>query len=431
MFSSDDGHTALDTTVLEKAASADLSLVLVKRDIGEGNQDIVVHASSNVFGPTITSPVVLGAAGFTLSRNECPHFTGRRCLYKSFDSHERIDLNAMAQTVTDVVIMVREAEQALNRCEWSIFRENLRPINEGHLATQKKILNDTEDDIFRYVLTYITDQHGNDRWVTHFIPKEGPNFSKELSSVIEFLELRHFNGCPESSYKQCFYNTHDNPRARDYTLEGSVSKAHSNFGNLNSHFGKACSILIDTDNLLRKVGLRILTYETHDTTPAVAISADSMAPIGTGAKEKEKEEPKTYSYDVAISYAGEDRELVEELANCLKGHGVQIFYDQFETAELWGKNLYEHLADIYTNKARYCILFVSQYSNKVWPKHERRSAQVRAVSQESEYLLPVRIDDTPVLGLEHVKYLDLRESSPNKVTIEEVCQHMLKKLGKA
>ena len=53
-----------------------------------------------------------------------------------------------------------------------------------------------------------------------------------------------------------------------------------------------------------------------------------------------------YQYDVALSFAGEDREYVEDVATFLKGFGVKVFYDKFEQADLWAKDLYKHLNDL-------------------------------------------------------------------------------------
>ena len=35
-------------------------------------------------------------------------------------------------------------------------------------------------------------------------------------------------------------------------------------------------------------------------------------------------------YHIALSFAGEDRDYVEEVANDLRDHGVDVFYDKFE-----------------------------------------------------------------------------------------------------
>jgi len=48
-------------------------------------------------------------------------------------------------------------------------------------------------------------------------------------------------------------------------------------------------------------------------------------------------------YDVALSYAGAQREYVEQVAAALKGQGVSCFYDNDEQVSLWGKRLVEEL----------------------------------------------------------------------------------------
>ena len=134
---------------------------------------------------------------------------------------------------------------------------------------------------------------------------------------------------------------------------------------------------------------------------------------------------KKYEYDVALSFAGEDRQYAEALANLLKSDGYSAFYDEYEQATLWGKNIYEHLSSIYKDKARYCVIFLSQYyAQKLWPNHERQSAQARAFEENQEYILPIRLDDTEIPGfLSTVGYLDLRSMS-----IEEIYKILVNKL---
>jgi len=55
-------------------------------------------------------------------------------------------------------------------------------------------------------------------------------------------------------------------------------------------------------------------------------------------------------YDVALSFAGEDRALARELAALLRDAGFKVFYDEYEQATLWGKNLYDHLTDVYSKR---------------------------------------------------------------------------------
>ena len=41
-------------------------------------------------------------------------------------------------------------------------------------------------------------------------------------------------------------------------------------------------------------------------------------------------------YDVALSFAGENREYVEEVATVLRASGIKVFYDKFETCTALG-----------------------------------------------------------------------------------------------
>ncbi len=123
---------------------------------------------------------------------------------------------------------------------------------------------------------------------------------------------------------------------------------------------------------------------------------------------------KNYEYDVALSFAGENRAYVEEVAHNLRGRGIKVFYDLFEETNLWGKNLYEYLSEIYQNRARYTVMFISGfYNQKVWTNHERMSMQARAFQESSEYILPARFDDTEIPGmLRTVGYIDLTNRTP-------------------
>lgn len=122
----------------------------------------------------------------------------------------------------------------------------------------------------------------------------------------------------------------------------------------------------------------------------------------------------SYTYDVALSFAGEDRAYVEEVAQILRDRSIRVFYDLFEEANLWGKNLYEYLSEIYQNKARYTVLFISKfYNQKLWTNHERMSMQARAFGESKEYILPARFDDTELPGvLKTIGYISLKHKTP-------------------
>ena len=121
-----------------------------------------------------------------------------------------------------------------------------------------------------------------------------------------------------------------------------------------------------------------------------------------------------FKYDVAISFAGEDRAVAESIAAALHSLGISVFYDDYERAELWGKNLYDHLSEVYRAKARFCVMLLSKhYAEKQWTNHERQAAQARAFAENREYILPIRLDEAEVTGiLGTVGYLRLEKETP-------------------
>ena len=131
-------------------------------------------------------------------------------------------------------------------------------------------------------------------------------------------------------------------------------------------------------------------------------------------------------YDVALSFAGEDRHHAKQLAELLEAGGYSVFYDEFEQAQLWGKDLYVHFSSVYKDQARYCVIFLSKhYAQKLWANHELQSAQARAFEESQEYILPIRLDDTEIRGiLPTVGYLDL-----DSMAIDEIYQALVKKLS--
>lgn len=123
---------------------------------------------------------------------------------------------------------------------------------------------------------------------------------------------------------------------------------------------------------------------------------------------------KRFEFDVALSFAGEDRPFVEATAQVLREMGIRVFYDKYETVKLWGKDLYDHLTEIYKDRARFTVMFISKsYAKKLWTNHERKSAQARAFAASAEYILPARFDNTKIPGvLPTVGYVNLKGLSP-------------------
>jgi hypothetical protein len=146
-----------------------------------------------------------------------------------------------------------------------------------------------------------------------------------------------------------------------------------------------------------------------EATPMPAKSRDSEA---TG------DQPvSAFEYDVALSFAGEDRAYVQPIARILRERGIRVFYDEFALADTWGADLYKFFDEVFRKRARYAVLFISEhYVRKVWPLHETASAQARALISAEPYLLPIRLDDSQLSGLRPtVGFIDARTLDAHEI----------------
>jgi len=170
------------------------------------------------------------------------------------------------------------------------------------------------------------------------------------------------------------------------------------------------SELDQTEIDLASLGFKVRSSETISA--SVSDSSENVLKRRASTRKRLRRE-----YDVALSFAGEDRAYVERVAERLRELGVSVFYDAFEQVNLWGNDLAEHLGSVYGKDSRFVVLFLSRhYASKAWPTHEKRFALARHLSGDEERVLPVRFDETDIPGLPSTTgYLDLRVLTPEKL----------------
>ena len=147
------------------------------------------------------------------------------------------------------------------------------------------------------------------------------------------------------------------------------------------------------------------------------IAPPSEPPANPVERREAKRKEARCEFDVALSFAGEDRKYVEQVAQQLRDLDVAVFYDKFETVDLWGKDLAVHLAKVYSRDSHFVVIFASRhYTKKAWPSHERQHALASHLEGQTGRILPVRIDDSEIPGVPStVGYLDARAVSPEKL----------------
>ena len=139
----------------------------------------------------------------------------------------------------------------------------------------------------------------------------------------------------------------------------------------------------------------------------------------TGAK-------KPYKFDFAISFSGEDRSVAEELEGQLKKRGAVVFFYESYRGSLVGKRLDLEFADVFGPGTQFFVPIVSaSYVERAWPQYEWNVAKREAEKRWKEFILPVRLDDSLLVGLlDTVCYLDLRYHP-----VSEVAYLLIEKLG--
>lgn len=139
---------------------------------------------------------------------------------------------------------------------------------------------------------------------------------------------------------------------------------------------------------------------------------------------------KQYKYEVALSFASEQRDYVKRVSDELDKLGIAHFYDSKKKVALWGKNLAQHLDQVYSKDSKYFVIFISkEYLEKNWTNLEIRSALDRNLKEREEnfqqYILPVRFDNTEIPGL----CSTTGELNAKTHTPEEVACNIAKKLN--
>jgi hypothetical protein len=104
-------------------------------------------------------------------------------------------------------------------------------------------------------------------------------------------------------------------------------------------------------------------------------------------------------YDIAVSFAGAQRALVEPIVRACQALGLTVFYDKDKTVEFWGRNFITGMREVYGGaKTRYVVPFLSEeYLASGYPMDEFNTAMRRAIELGVDgYLLPIVVGSVKV-----------------------------------
>jgi hypothetical protein len=137
-----------------------------------------------------------------------------------------------------------------------------------------------------------------------------------------------------------------------------------------------------------------------------------------------KMEPSTRSFSdhrfqIALSFSGDHRPLVAGVAQKLQERlgAAAVFYDQDHKAQLARPNMDLLLQGVYRNQSDLLVVFLSaQYATRDWCGLEWRVVRDLIKSRQSDRVMLVRLDDSPIEGLLSIDgYLDAREMTAHEL----------------
>lgn len=119
-----------------------------------------------------------------------------------------------------------------------------------------------------------------------------------------------------------------------------------------------------------------------------------------------------YAYDIAFSFSGSVRPIVETLNDELKSQDVITFYDYDQQSALLGDDLESVLKSIYSTSAKYYAVFIDDtYADKIWTKYEK---DIMTHSTRSRHIIPIILTENGRMGLAGISstiaHIDLTES---------------------
>lgn len=108
-----------------------------------------------------------------------------------------------------------------------------------------------------------------------------------------------------------------------------------------------------------------------------------------------------FEFDVAISFAGADRAVAQEIKTVLQAAGYRVFYDAEQQHHMLGEDLAVYLQDMFLRRSRYAIVVVSSnFLRSKWTGNLEWPAMLaRMQAQRGAYVLPYLMDDVSLPGL--------------------------------
>lgn len=110
-----------------------------------------------------------------------------------------------------------------------------------------------------------------------------------------------------------------------------------------------------------------------------------------------RDDLKPKEFEIAISFAGENRQLAKYIAEQLESIDISVFLDEHYEANYLGKAWSKEFERIFVHDSRFviCLLDIN-HRDKIWPTFERDCFKRRVPDAE---VIPIYLDDTIFVGI--------------------------------
>lgn len=124
----------------------------------------------------------------------------------------------------------------------------------------------------------------------------------------------------------------------------------------------------------------------------------------------------TQEYDIAVSFAAEQRAYVEANVIAARALSLKVFYDRDMSNAWWGRNFILEQRKIYGQLALHFVPFIStEYLLRPYPRDEFAYAMIQAINRGDHYILPVLVGQVvvpPEILHPHTVYLRAEDHTP-------------------
>jgi hypothetical protein len=134
-------------------------------------------------------------------------------------------------------------------------------------------------------------------------------------------------------------------------------------------------------------------------------------------------------YDYALSFAGADRNIAEDIFNNLTDHELSVFYDKNEQHRILAQNVEEYLAPIYKSEASFVLVMLGkEYPERVWTKFESDQFKERFGEHS---VIPIWFNDVPRSMFDEtskVGGVTFDRTAKHEEEIERICKILCDKI---